>query len=40
MILEANRGLANRGLVLPAGVEIILPEAPPPKPKPLITLWS
>jgi phage tail protein X len=41
-ILAANPGLAARGATLPAGLRIILPEAPDPKPDPVqpIRLWG
>lgn len=39
-VLGANPGLAAMGPVLPAGIEIVLPEAPPrPAPAP-IRLWG
>ncbi len=39
-VLDANRGLAAYGPVLPAGVTIILPAAPPAEPKQTIELWD
>ena len=38
-VLAANPGLAAMGPVLPAGVEILLPELPPPGP-PIARLWD
>lgn len=38
-ILDANPGLAARGPVLPAGVEIELPDLPPPAPA-TVKLWD
>lgn len=41
-ILAANPGLADRGPVLPANVEIVLPDIPAPQVKRIATidLWS
>lgn len=40
-VLEANRGLADHGPVLPAGLTITLPDrAPVQETKQLKTLWS
>ena len=39
-VYEANPGLAGRGPVLPAGLEIELPELPEPTPKPYLRLWD
>ena len=39
-VLEDNNGLANLGDVLPAGVEIILPELSLPKSEAVIRLWD
>ena len=38
-VLEANPGLAARGPVLPAGVEILLPDLPSPGPA-IARLWD
>ena len=38
-VLAANPGLAARGPVLPAGVEILLPDLPPPSPA-IARLWD
>lgn len=38
-VLEANRGLADHGPILPAGLVIDLPEAQPATP-PTIRLWD
>lgn len=38
-VLEANRGLAKYGAVLPAGLAIVLPDLPKPSPKESVTLW-
>lgn len=41
VVLEANPGLAEYGEVLPAGVEILLPELPAAAPAPQpIRLWD
>lgn len=39
-VYEANRGLAKRGPVLPAGVIITLPELPRPQATPIIRVWG
>lgn len=39
-LLEANPGLAGRGVVLPAGVVINLPEIAAPAELPLVSLWD
>lgn len=39
-VLEANRGLADIGPVLPSGLTIVLPDPPAPAPRPVIRLWS
>lgn len=39
-VLEANRGLADYGPVLPAGLTIMLPDAPTPEPTARIQLFS
>lgn len=38
-LLEANVGLSRLGPVLPAGIEIVLPELPEVKPE-VIKLWD
>lgn len=38
-VLEANRGLAKYGTVLPAGLAVVLPDLPKPSPKESVTLW-
>lgn len=40
LVLEANRGLADYGPVLPAGLSILLPERPAATKKKLVRLWS
>ena len=39
-VLEANRGLADYGPELPAGVTITLPDAPTPTPSNRLQLFS
>lgn len=39
-VLEANPGLAARGPVLPAGIEIVLPVVPPPATTRVQRIWS
>ena len=39
-VLDANPGLAERGAVLPAGVEIALPQLPGPPSIPTVRLWD
>lgn len=40
-VLEANRGLADYGPILPAGVTIVLPDlAPAPAAKPTTRIWD
>lgn len=39
-VLEANNGLANFGDILPAGLEIILPELSLPETDQLVRLWD
>ena len=39
-VLEANRGLADHGPVLPAGVSIELPEREPAATETLTRLWD
>lgn len=38
-VLEANKGIADYGAVLPAGVEVTLPELPKPSTKESVRLW-
>ena len=41
IVLEANRGLADYGPVLPAGVRIVLPEvASTPASRPTVNIWD
>jgi phage tail protein X len=39
-VLEANRGLADYGQELPAGLEIVMPATPAPEPKRRLQLFS
>ncbi len=39
-ILEANPGLADRGLVLTAGITVKLPEITAPAELPTVSLWD
>lgn len=39
-LLEANPGLADRGLTLPAGIEIDLPAPPERLPSKPVRLWD
>lgn len=39
-IYEANPGLADRGLKLPAGLVVSLPEIAPPADLPAVSLWD
>jgi phage tail protein X len=39
-VLEANRGLAEFGPLLPAALELILPDAPTPEPTKRLQLFS
>ena len=39
-VLEANRGLADHGPILPAGIDIELPDRPTTAKTPLKRLWS
>lgn len=39
-VLEANPGLADRGAILPGGVEIVLPEISKPATHKGIRLWD
>lgn len=38
-VLEANKGIADYGAVLPAGVEVTFPELPKPSTKESVRLW-
>lgn len=38
-VMEANRGLAKYGSILPAGLAVVLPDLPRPRPKESVTLW-
>lgn len=40
LLLEANRGLADRGPLLPAGIEVILPDLPTPATQQGVRLWD
>lgn len=39
-VLEANPGLADKGAILPAGLEIILPEIAKPTTQAGVKLWD
>lgn len=39
-VLVANPGLAERGPILPTGIELILPDLPPPAPKRILRIWG
>jgi phage tail protein X len=39
-ILEANPGLADRGLVLDAGITVVLPDIDAPAALPSVSLWD
>ncbi len=39
-LLDANRGLADRGPILPAGLKITLPDAPEPEQENGVRLWD
>jgi phage tail protein X len=39
-VLEANRGLADYGAVLPAGLLIVMPDSPTPEPTERLQLFS
>lgn len=39
-VYEANRGLAEKGLLLPAGISITLPEVKPETQESTINLWD
>ena len=39
-VLQANPGLAKLGLVLPQGLEVVMPELAAPAAKPMIQLWD
>ena len=39
-ILEANAGLADRGPVLPAGLRLVIPDAPEPAATATVRLWG
>ncbi len=39
-VYEANRDLAERGAILPAGLEITLPDLAPAEPASTIRLWD
>ena len=40
VVLAANPGLAERGPVLPAGIELTLPDIPPPAPRHILRIWG
>jgi phage tail protein X len=41
LVYELNPGLADRGPVLPSGLEVTMPEQPAQKPNaPLLQLWD
>ena len=39
-VLAANPGLAERGPVLPAGIELTLPDIPTPAPRRILRIWG
>ncbi|WP_349357170.1 tail protein X [Vibrio parahaemolyticus] len=39
-VLKANPGLADRGAVLPSGIQITLPDLPTPVAKESASLWD
>lgn len=39
-VLNANPGLADRGTILPSGIQITLPDLPPPVAKESSSLWD
>ena len=39
-VLEANPGLAAKGLILPQGLLVSMPDLPTPQPKPIVQLWD
>jgi len=39
-LLEANPGLADRGPVLPAGLRLVIPDAPAPATGRQVRLWG
>ena len=39
-VLDANPGLAGRGVLLPAGVEVICPPLPVASARDLVRLWD
>ncbi len=40
VVLAANPGLAECGPVLPAGIELTLPDIPPPAPQRILRIWG
>lgn len=38
-VLDANKGIADHGAILPAGIEVDLPELPKPSVKESVRLW-
>jgi len=38
-VLDANEGLVKYGAILPAGLEVVLPELPAPPAQVSVTLW-
>lgn len=38
-VLVVNKGIADYGAILPAGVEVVLPELPKPSAKESVRLW-
>lgn len=39
-VLEANRNIADAGPIMPAGLTLTMPPAPPPKPAQRLQLFS
>ncbi|RGE46119.1 phage tail protein [Comamonas testosteroni] len=39
-VLQANPGLAAKGLILPQGLLVSMPDLPTPQPKPIVQLWD
>jgi len=40
LLLDANRGLADRGPILPAGLKLNLPDMPEPEQENGVRLWD
>lgn len=39
-VIEANPHLPNYGNTLPLGTPVLMPDTPPPTPKPTLSLWD